>query len=85
MQTIEEFLQSLSNEELTTIGLKAKEVLKQRKQEAKEKLASQVLELYNECNKLGKRIYNLKEIGKILNLPVYTVTQIVKQYKLNEK
>jgi len=79
--SVEGFLETLTDEELETVGSKAKDVLKQRKVDRKKELSSKILELYEEKNKLGKRIYNLKEIAEILSLPIYTVTQVVKHYK----
>jgi DNA-binding GntR family transcriptional regulator len=53
----------------------AKEKIKAIKEKEREELYQKILDLYQEKNKLGKRIYSKKDIAKLTNTSTVTVNK----------
>ena len=78
-------LEGLAKEELVELLALIPEEIKERIEIEKKAIRDSIILYYKEINSLGRNIYTIKEIARLVNTKEYIVADAIKEYKNNLK
>jgi len=78
-------LEGLAKEELVELLALIPDEIKERVETEKKVLRTSIILYYKEINSLGRNIYTIKEIARLVNTKEYIVADAIKEYKNNLK